>query len=106
MTSDDPLNVAGEAAKNPEPGDDVEPADNPDGITVGEAVVGAAALGLAGYVAYKQAQKEAKHAEENAKAMGCGCLMVVVLILGAIGNACEGPEDSTTSSTTSTYGTR
>ncbi|MFF0550829.1 hypothetical protein ACFYUL_17915 [Streptomyces sp. NPDC004311] len=106
MASDELLNKAGDPAENPEPGDGTEAADNPDGLTVGEAVVGAAALGLAGYVAYKQAQKEAKRAEENAKAMGCGCLLLVLLVLGAIGSACEGPEDSTTPSTTSTYGTR
>lgn len=108
MTSDDPFNMAGDLAKTPEPGkepgDGAEATGSPDGLTVGEAVVGAAALGLAGYVAYKQAQKEAKRAEDNAKAMCCGCLLVVLFILGAIGNACEGPEDKPAS--TSSYSTR
>ncbi|MEU9163142.1 hypothetical protein AB0D29_23105 [Streptomyces sp. NPDC048424] len=99
MTSDDPFNMTGDLAKNPEPGDGIEPSDTPDGLTVGEAIVGAAALGLVGYAAVKQARKEAKRQEENAKALGCGCLVVIVLILGAIGNACDGPAEAPTSRT-------
>ncbi|MGW2587303.1 hypothetical protein ACWCYZ_39550 [Streptomyces virginiae] len=106
MTSDDPFNMAGDFSKGPEPGDNPEASDSPDGLTVGEAVVGAAALGLAGYVAYKQAQKEAKRAEENAKAAGCGCLILFVLVFGGIASACDDTPDEPASTSTSSYSTR
>ncbi|MFF4431091.1 hypothetical protein ACFYZ4_18200 [Streptomyces sp. NPDC001513] len=106
MTSDDPFNMSGVPSQKPPPDPTKpEPGNDPkqDGhLTVGDAIMGVAALGLAAVVAAEEAKRQAKKDRDSC----LGVLFGILIVIGLISSACDGPDEEPAPSRTSTYGTR